>query len=80
MLSANAGRVSTFDALILQVLGEYGYANHKLVRSLIKTLRRKLGDDARAPDYILNVRGVGYRMPRPADHKEASQVSVVPSE
>lgn len=80
VLSLNAGRVSTFDALIRQVWGKYGNANHKLVRNLIKTLRRKLGDDARAPDYIPNVRGVGYRMPRPANHKASSQVPVVPSE
>ncbi len=73
VLSLNAGRVSTFDALIRQIWGEYGYANHKLVRSLIKTLRRKLGDDARAPDYILNVRGVGYRMPQPANHRAGTQ-------
>ena len=77
VLSLNAGRVSTFDALIHQVWGEYGYANHKLVRSLIKSLRRKIGDDARAPDYILNVRGVGYRMARPDDHKAVSQVPEV---
>ena len=69
VLSLNAGRVSTFDALIRQVWGAHGYANHKLVRSLIKTLRRKIGDDARAPDYIFNVRGVGYRMARPGDVK-----------
>ena len=32
--------------------------------TLIKMLRRKLGDDARAPTYIFNVRGVGYLMAR----------------
>ena len=67
VLSLNAGRVSTFDALIHKVWGEYGYANHKLVRSLIKSLRRKIGDDARAPNYIFNVRGVGYRMAWPTN-------------
>lgn len=80
MLSLNAGRVSTFDALIRQVWGEYGFANHKLVRSLIKSLRRKIGDDARAPDYIFNVRGVGYRMDRPADPRVESQASDIPSD
>ena len=79
VLSVNAGRVLTFDVLIRQVWGEYGYANHKLVRSLVKSLRRKIGDDAKAPDYIYNVRGVGYRMARSNDHKAASQVPVVPS-
>ena len=80
VLSMNAGRVSTFDALIRQVWGAYGYANHKLVRSLIKSLRRKLGDDAHAPDYIFNVRGVGYRMARPDERKAASQAAEVPSD
>ena len=67
VLSLNAGRVSTFDVLIRQVWGTHGYANKKLVRSLIKTLRHKIEDDARAPDYIFNVRGVGYRMARPTN-------------
>ncbi len=69
VLSLNAGRVSTFDNLIRQLWGPYGLANHKLVRSLVKTLRRKIGDDAHAPRYIFNVRGVGYRMARPGDVK-----------
>ncbi len=79
VLSLNAGRVSTFDALIRQVWGAHGYANHKLVRSLIKTLRRKIGDDARAPDYIFNVRGVGYRMARPDRRKAVSKTSEISS-
>jgi DNA-binding response OmpR family regulator len=32
---------------------------------MVKSLRRKLGDDAAQPAYVLNERGVGYRMPRP---------------
>ncbi len=79
VLSLNAGRVSTFDALIRQVWGAYGYANHKLVRSLVKSLRRKIGDDARAPDYIFNVRGIGYRMARLAELEVESQTSEVSS-
>lgn len=73
-------RVVDVAPLILQVWGAYGYANHKLVRSLIKSLRRKIGDDARAPDYIFNVRGVGYRMARPDERKAASQEAEVPSD
>ena len=33
----------------------------------VKNLRRKLGDDAAGPAYIVNQRGVGYRMARPDD-------------
>ena len=30
-----------------------------------KKLRAKIGEDAASPTWIFNVRGVGYRMPRP---------------
>ena len=36
-----------------------------LVRNFIKKLRAKLGEDARPPTWIFNVRGVGYRMASP---------------
>ena len=36
-----------------------------MVRAFVKQLRAKLGDDAADPAWIFNVRGVGYRMPRP---------------
>ena len=64
VLSLNAGRVLNFETLIRQVWGGRGYANQKLVRTLVRLLRRKLGDDARAPTYIFNAHGVGYRMGR----------------
>jgi DNA-binding response OmpR family regulator len=35
------------------------------VRSFIRNLRRKLGDDAQNPRFILTERQVGYRMPKP---------------
>ena len=34
------------------------------VRAIVKRLRRKLGDDANNPTYILNEPRVGYRMPK----------------
>ena len=64
-LSINAGRVSTYEALLRQVWGGRDYGDADLVRAFIKKLRRKLGDDPRKPAYIFNHRGVGYRMPRP---------------
>ena len=35
----------------------------RLLHTVVKLLRRKLGDDAENPVYILNERGVGYRLP-----------------
>ena len=66
-LALNAGRVSTFDDLIRQIWSNKPYANRKLVRAFIKKLRRKLGDEAGKPRYILNERGIGYRMGSPGD-------------
>ena len=69
VLSVNAGRVLTYEALLRQAWG--GRDAHtgpsKLVHAFVKKLRRKLGEDAARPTYILNQRGVGYRMPGPDD-------------
>ena len=69
VLSVNAGRVLRYSALLRQAWGgrDPGSGDPKRVRAIVKTLRRKLGDDAARPAYIVNERGVGYRMPRPRD-------------
>ena len=67
VLSLNAGRVSTYDALLRQVWGGRHDGDTELVRTFVKNLRRKLGDDAANPAYIVNERRVGYRMVRPGD-------------
>ena len=64
-LSVNAGRVVTHDALLRRVWGRREDAGVQAVRNFVKKLRRKLGDDPARPAFIHNVRGVGYRMPRP---------------
>ena len=67
VLSLSAGRVVTYDALLRQAWGGRKSASPKVVRAFVKTLRRKLGDDATRPAYIFNERGVGYRMAGPDD-------------
>ena len=64
-LALKAGKVATYESLLRQVWGERGDA--KDVRTFVKKLRRKLGDDAAKPAWILTERGVGYRMVRPDD-------------
>ena len=63
-LSANAGRVMTYDRLLQRVWGLRGSGDPRRVRTAAKQLRRKLGDDANNPTYILNEPRVGYRMPK----------------
>ena len=65
VLSAAAGRVVSYEALLRQVWGARGRGDVEPVRNFVRKLRRKLGDDAGEPAWILNERGVGYRMPEP---------------
>ena len=65
-LSLEAGRVVTYDAVLRKVWNGREAGDVNLVRNFVKKLRAKLGEDARSPTWIFNVRGVGYRMPRPA--------------
>ena len=65
-LSRRAGRVVTYDALLRQIWGDRDTGDVNLVRNFVKKLRAKLGDDAATPTWVLNVRGVGYRMPPPS--------------
>ena len=64
-LSLNAGRVTTSETLLDRVWEGRNNSDTKVVRAFVKQLRQKLGDDAANPAWIFNVRGVGYRMPRP---------------
>ncbi len=66
-LSLEAGKVVPYETLLYQVWSERRYASWKVVRAFVKQLRAKLGDDAADPTWIFNVRGVGYRMPRPGE-------------
>ena len=67
VLSRNAGRVVSAESLLRQVwAGRHEDDTERVrVRTFVKKLRRKLGDDAAKPSYIVNERGVGYRMVRP---------------
>ena len=67
LLSVNAGRVVHFDTLLRRIWDGREGADANLVRIFVRTLRRKLGDDAEDPTWIFNLRGVGYRMPRPGE-------------
>ena len=67
LLSVNAGRVLSPDALLHRMRGGRDAADPTVVRTLVKKLRRKLGDDAARPAYVLTERGVGYRIATPAD-------------
>ena len=67
VLSLNAGRVVTYETLERRVWNDRAAGDANLVRNFVKKLRAKIGDDAASPTWVFNVRGVGYRVPRPDD-------------
>ena len=62
-LSMNAGRVLTHSELLRQVWNTDHSSDTTVVRTFVRRLRRKLGDDAANPTYIFSEPRVGYRMP-----------------
>ena len=64
-LSLDAGGVATYETLIRRVWGGKGGGSVEALRSAVAKLRRRLGDDARKPRYVIGERGLGYRMPEP---------------
>ena len=62
VLALDAGRVLTYGTLLRRVWGRRTGDDANLVRIIVKTIRKKLGEDAANPEWIFNERGVGYRM------------------
>ena len=74
-LSANAGRVLTHEQLLRLVWGPLHSSDARIVRTFVKALRRKLGDDAGSPRYIFTEPRVGYRMAKQATEQTLSMVT-----
>ena len=67
VISTNEGRVLTYESLLRRVWNDPYGSDSDLVRTFVSKLRRKLGDDAVNPAYIVNERAIGYRMARPSE-------------
>ena len=63
-LSANAGRVLTYEHLLDRIWSEKTNDDVRPMRTIVSKLRRKLGDDSRNPTYIFTEAHIGYRMPK----------------
>lgn len=63
-LSENRGNIVTFDALCQAVWQDqyYGYENTLMVH--IRRLREKIEEEPSHPQWLLTVRGLGYRLAR----------------
>ena len=63
-LAVYAGEVVSHNRLLERLWGLSHPGDPRPLRTLVKSLRRKLGDDANNPTYVFTEPGVGYRMPR----------------
>ncbi|HEU0168666.1 MAG TPA: response regulator transcription factor [Chloroflexota bacterium] len=64
-LVTNAGRVLTHTQILSHAWGPEYASELQYLRSFIGQLRKKLGDSAARPHYILTEPGVGYRLRSP---------------
>src|SRR5687768_9203434 len=61
VLARHPGRVYTRDMLLDRIWGDSAYRDQRTIDVHIRHLREKLEQDPRIPEYLLTVRGVGYR-------------------
>jgi DNA-binding response OmpR family regulator len=64
-LAAEPARVFTREMLLRALWGDSAYREPRTIDVHIRHLREKLERDAREPEYIFTVRGVGYRFRDP---------------
>lgn len=60
-LAQAPGRVFTRDMLLTRIWGDSAYRDPRTIDVHIRHLREKLELDAKDPEYLFTVRGVGYR-------------------
>jgi DNA-binding response OmpR family regulator len=60
-LARSPGRVFTRDMLLTRIWGDSAYRDPRTIDVHIRHLREKLERDAKSPEYLFTVRGVGYR-------------------
>jgi len=62
LFHAHAGEVLSRDRLLNEVWGYHYYGTTRTLDQVIVQLRKKLGDNGDAPQHILTVHGVGYKL------------------
>jgi DNA-binding response OmpR family regulator len=60
-LAGSPGRVMTREMLLEQIWGDSAYRDPRTIDVHVRHLREKLESDPREPEYLLTVRGVGFR-------------------
>ena len=67
LLSRHAGKVVTYDHILVELWGPGAEGNNHILRVNMANIRRKIEESPTEPRYIFTEIGVGYRM---ADHHD----------
>jgi DNA-binding response OmpR family regulator len=70
-LADSPGRVWTRDMLLTRIWGDSAYRDPRTIDVHIRHLREKVERDAKDPEYLFTVRGVGYRFRDTEDSRAA---------
>lgn len=68
-LVRHRGTTVTHRHLVASVWAREATHDEHVLKTFVNRLRRKLGDDARYPQYIKTIRGVGYQLLSPASRR-----------
>ncbi|HEX8205150.1 MAG TPA: response regulator transcription factor [Solirubrobacteraceae bacterium] len=60
-LACNPGRVFTREMLLTRIWGDSAFRDPRTIDVHIRHLREKIEQEAKDPEYLFTVRGVGYR-------------------
>jgi len=60
-LARSPGRVFTRDMLLARIWGDSAYRDQRTIDVHVRHLREKIELDAKDPEFVFTVRGVGYR-------------------
>lgn len=61
-LAENRGRIVTFDAITQEVWNDYYYGYENTLMVHIRRLREKVEKNPSSAEWILTVRGLGYKL------------------
>ena len=79
LLIINKKRVMTFETISYHVWGEdYIDVTTQVIHNLMSRLRQKLQTVPGMPDYIISIRGVGYKYESFVEHVSVAQQTKVP--
>ena len=61
LMTANAGKIVSFDMILQEIWGEAYISNHDKARVLISGIRKKISEISTKHEYFRTIHGIGFR-------------------